>query len=540
MGKRTALLFSVLLFAGFLFFFPKVREMGSTPEYFPAGALLGEVRQAERILERIPETLDAEEIRLCFRGEELACDRETNVWYLPVDMEETRWEEGDFTVFGGEARVLPLADYTEYDKQAAVSGGWEVPFLVWQEEGCARIRVVFTGLPVVRIETDADLDVDTVFAGSIVFYEACGQEDWTMSSAFEAHERGQTTRAFPKRGYRLNLISVTGTGAARPNSEPVLGMRDSDSWIFYAIYSDGTKVRDKFNIELWNAFGAGNTPYDAHFGTHMEYAELVVNGEYRGLYGILEPVDCDQLNISDQEYLYKRTVGRELSTELLNTARPEEYLTVLGMEIKGKNGFGSRADWQSFRRFVGITEAGDEAFEEETAKLLNLDNAADLWLYLQMLYGEDNIYKNMFFAFKKEPDGERMYLVPWDVDLTWGNIYTDDKEALYTVYAPERAEEYLDWPFMDRVLMQDVGGIRRMIQERYETLRKGILSDRQMQMLLDDCIHQVQDSGAFSRDALRWPDSHHDGDYEGMRDFMARRMRFLDKNIKNMDEWPQD
>ena len=43
-----------------------------------------------------------------------------------------------------------------------------------------------------NIKTDADLDVDTVFAGSVMFYENCGRKDWTLYSAFQAHERGQT------------------------------------------------------------------------------------------------------------------------------------------------------------------------------------------------------------------------------------------------------------------------------------------------------------------------------------------------------------
>ena len=74
------------------------------------------------------------------------------------------------------------------------------------------VYVVFTGLPVVKIETGANLNQDTVFAGEVVFYESCGRPDWTLTSAFEAHERGQTTRAFPKKGYRLNLVTVTSIG----------------------------------------------------------------------------------------------------------------------------------------------------------------------------------------------------------------------------------------------------------------------------------------------------------------------------------------
>lgn len=531
MRKKVALLINVLLFAGFFFFFVFYSEPEESPKGLSAGSLTGQVRQAESLQAGLRQTLDTGGIRLCFKGEELACDRETGIWYLPVDMDSEVWEYGTFTDTGGEIQILPLLDYTLLDKQTAVAEGQQIPFLAWKEKEavCTVIHVIFTGLPVVRMETDADLDIDTVFAGSVVFYEDCGQENWTQTSIFQAHERGQTTRAYPKKGYRVNLISVTSTGVINKNKKSVLGMRDSDSWIFYAMYSDGTKIRDKFNIALWNEFGAGNTPYEAHYGTHMEYAELIVNGEYRGLYGIMEPIDTDQLDISDQEYLYKRTYGRELLSRVFDEVTPEEYLGALGMEIKGREDAGSTVDWLCFKNFVEICEADDEEFSEKAEALLNMENMTDIWLYLQMLYGEDNIYKNMFFAFKKESSGHRMYLVPWDVDLSWGNVYTDSEEDLYVIHDPDRAERYLEWPLADRLLKLDAGGFREMAAARWEELRGDVLSESHMEALMQECIHQVQDSGAFARDAARWPGSHHDSDYEAMRIFMKKRMNFLDK-----------
>lgn len=215
-------------------------------------------------------------------------------------------------------------------------------------------------------------------------------------------------------------------------------------------------------------------------------------------------------------------------------------VNVLGMEIKGRDGNGSRADWKCFRDYVELSGAPDEIFSEGMEQLLDMGNTTDMWLYLQMIYGEDNIYKNMFFAFKKEPDGYRMYLVPWDVDMSWGNVYNGVEEDLYTTHDPERAEQYLEWPMLDRMLALDIGGIRERVRKRWESLRQEELSDGRMEAVLGECIHQVQDSGAFARDAARWPDSAHDGDYDSLRAFMERRMNFLDKNIENMDEWIQE
>ena len=538
MTKKLVLLFSVVLFIGSLFFFAYPEKKEEQPaETLTAGALAGQVKEASRLYKRLAKTLEADQVKLCFEGEELACDREQMIFYLPVDMDLEEWEAGTFSNVDDSIEILPMKDYTLLDKQETVAQGLQIPFLAWNREGgtCRKVYVVFTGLPVVKMETAADLDIDTVFAGAVSFYEACGQEDWVLTSVFEAHERGQTTRAYPKKGYRVNLVDVTSTGISRKNKQSVLGMRKSDSWIFYAIYSDGTKVRDKFNTELWAGIGAEDTPYNAYFGTKMKYVELVVNGEYRGLYGIFEPVDKTQLAITDEEYLYKRTYGRALSQELFDSAGPDDYLTVLGMEIKGKKGNGTSLDWKQLRQFIAITEEEDEEFAQDAQQLLDLDNVADIWIYLQFLYGEDNIYKNMFFAFKKDTDGYqgyKLYLVPWDTDLTWGNVYVDSKEELYVKWAPENADRYLEWPLLDRLIELDVGGIREKIKDRWTELRSGILSEESMNEIFIECTHQVQDSGAFTRDATRWPDSRHDADYDGMKQFMKERTEFLDKMIQ--------
>lgn len=538
MTKKLVLLFSVVLFIGSLFFFAYPEKKEEQPaETLTAGALAGQVKEASRLYKRLAKTLEADQVKLCFEGEELACDREQMIFYLPVDMDLEEWEAGTFSNVDDSIEILPMKDYTLLDKQETVAQGLHIPFLAWNREGgtCRKVYVVFTGLPVVKMETAADLDIDTVFAGAVSFYEACGQEDWVLTSVFEAHERGQTTRAYPKKGYRVNLVDVTSTGISRKNKQSVLGMRKSDSWIFYAIYSDGTKVRDKFNTELWAGIGAEDTPYNAYFGTKMKYVELVVNGEYRGLYGIFEPVDKTQLAITDEEYLYKRTYGRALSQELFDSAGPDDYLTVLGMEIKGKKGNGTSLDWKQLRQFIAITEEKDEEFAQDAQQLLDLDNVADIWIYLQFLYGEDNIYKNMFFAFKKDTDGYqgyKLYLVPWDTDLTWGNVYVDSKEELYVKWAPENADRYLEWPLLDRLIELDVGGIRERIKDRWTELRSGILSEESMNEIFIECTHQVQDSGAFTRDATRWPDSRHDADYDGMKQFMKERTEFLDKMIQ--------
>lgn len=77
-------------------------------------------------------------------------------------------------------------------------------------------------------------------------------------------------------------------------------MRISDSWNLTALYADDLKIRDKVSIDLWQQLMAEEDAYgtEAAFGTNMEYVEVLRDGDYLGLYGLLEPIDARQLGIS--------------------------------------------------------------------------------------------------------------------------------------------------------------------------------------------------------------------------------------------------
>ena len=117
MVKKMALLFSVLLFIGSLFFFVYESEHAETQDTYESGALKGEVHEARKLQKRLAKTLDGTSVQLCFKGELLACDRESLTFYLPVDMETDAWEAGTFADQSGEFGILPLEDYTRLEKK---------------------------------------------------------------------------------------------------------------------------------------------------------------------------------------------------------------------------------------------------------------------------------------------------------------------------------------------------------------------------------------------------------------------------------------
>ena len=62
-------------------------------------------------------------------------------------------------------------------------------------------------------------------------------------------------------------------------------MRSDNKWILNALYSDTSKIREMMAVGLWNEISPELQ------GTRIKYVEVFVNGFYRGIYGLMEPID---------------------------------------------------------------------------------------------------------------------------------------------------------------------------------------------------------------------------------------------------------
>lgn len=86
----------------------------------------------------------------------------------------------------------------------------------------------------------------------------------------------------------------------------------------------------------------------------MEYVEVIMNGEYMGLYGLMEPIDEKQLGITDggsqglHEYYYKKE-GEDIGQDSdfvfpsVDERVPEKEeglpdMILAGLELKNGNG----------------------------------------------------------------------------------------------------------------------------------------------------------------------------------------------------------
>lgn len=519
-GKRTAFVISLglLVCAGVFFLFFPVQASSLGERY------LSEAKQRKLLAALVPAEEDILS-GLCFGDEELPMDRESGNFYLPVDMDEEEWERGAFVPASAGVQIYLLDNPLADRKAEAVKNGKTYRLLAVKGGTYREYGVIFTGLPILELTTDQEIRYEEVY-GQMRFLLADSKEDWTLEGPVSAHIRGGSSRLNPKKSYKMTLYrqNQTGSGGLRKKQVPLLGMREDDEWILYSLYSEDSKLRDKLSLDIWNASGALEIEADGHYGYHMEYIEVFHNDRYRGLYGLMEPVDYKQLGLTKEgsvhpeEFLYKQKDPGVYELKG-NHANPED-----------------EAHTRVLKDYLACLEADDETFEAQIGKLVDMESALDVWIYLQAVIGMDNIQRNIFYPARYEDDAYRIYFMPWDMDYTWGNVH--DFEALNrTRFSEEILTMRVAWKLGDRLVRLNVDGAREKVAERWKELRESVYSEEYLREHIDACGHQVLDSGALWRDESLWVDGGHSEDYESLKELACARMRFLDPYL---GEAPQD
>ena len=93
--------------------------------------------------------------------------------------------------------------------------------------------------------------------------------------------RGSSSQSFPKKPYALETQDAIGNN----NNVALLGMPVENDWILYAPYSDKALMRNFLTFDLGRKMG--------NYSPRTVYCELVINGDYQGIYVLMEKIKID-------------------------------------------------------------------------------------------------------------------------------------------------------------------------------------------------------------------------------------------------------
>lgn len=113
--------------------------------------------------------------------------------------------------------------------------------------------------------------------------------------------RGSTSQMYPKKSYAFTPLDSLGNKM----DASILGLPDENDWILYAPYPDKTLMRNTLAYYWFNRMG--------HYASRTRFAELILNGGYRGVYELEEKIKRDNNRVDIAKLTTVDTSGDQLT-----------------------------------------------------------------------------------------------------------------------------------------------------------------------------------------------------------------------------------
>ena len=343
-------------------------------------------------------------------------------------------------------------------------------------------------LPKLEIETESgDLPQDEDTTGTLRVTEVYETGTCPIEAFIHIRLRGNTSRRFPKKSYRLKLVAADGA----KQDLALCGLRMDDDWILNPMYSDTSKIREAMAYWLWEQI---NSQGRTAASSRMAYVEVWLNGVYHGLYLLQERIDRKQVGADKERgILYKVIANAPPDVAGFPVADGAEVCGGLELAFAGK---AVEEAWAPAEDYMAILN-GDTP--KGSARLCR-QNAVDYALWSMLVQARDNHFKNMFIHCVWSDSGYVLYRIPWDLNHTFGDLWdADSPETNYVAYAI--SDFALDDGMKaliaaDPTLMDDM-------RARWTELRAGPINEKQIL----EKAHALFDGlyPAILQDTTRWP-----------------------------------
>jgi len=164
-------------------------------------------------------------------------------------------------------------------------------------------------LPIVVINTNSQTIPDdpkiTVDMG--IIYNGPGMTNY-LTNPHNAYSdkagielRGSSSQSFPKKGYGFETRDITGAN----NNVPLFGWPAENDWVLHGPYSDKSLMRNYLAYRMSAKMG--------HYAPRVQFVELVIDGDYRGVYLFTEKIKRDNGRVDIAKLDFDNLMGDSLT-----------------------------------------------------------------------------------------------------------------------------------------------------------------------------------------------------------------------------------
>jgi len=360
-------------------------------------------------------------------------------------------------------------------------------------------------------------------------FEFKAPETPLVSSRIGVEYRGATSQSYPKKSMEIEFWLDDNGDETQEFS--LLNLHKGDSYNLQAMYNEKLRINSKTSNELWQKIYPNvhykNDENDAKSGILMKYADLFLNGEYRGVYALGEKVNRKILKL-------KKNDGNQIKGELYKGDQWGGATTFTGLIPFDNNsdlwdGYEYKHPkdvirWENLYNLIDfVLNENDETFNATYSSKFDVDNMVDYFIFLNLVRATDNTGKNIYLA-KYKKDGPYFY-VPWDLDGTFGSIWDGTEDDV--------VDDLLFNGLYTRLWQEP--GFRSKLAKRWAHLRTDIVTKENLVQMLNNNMEKLKKSGVYEREAIVWDAYEFSPEtLNYQKDWLGRRIDFLDSIMKTL------
>lgn len=448
-------------------------------------------------------------LNLLHNGEKAAIDVSSSTIYIAQDVQSDTnlWDlEGQLEIDLYDHELFFVRSQAFDNLSTAVSQNEPVQLLVTNTANTYMLYdVVFTTLPVLRMDGEFALqneDQRDVFCGDCCLWTPNDPDLGRYSvktSQVQWHVRGDSSSSRTKVSWKLSTKNRSGEN----RNINLLGLGEDDDWILNALSGDDTNLREILFINLWNQWSR-QTQWNLKMSSG-HYVELIIGGEYRGLYLLQRRIDKKYLILDEEDILIK-------GQQLWSPSGIEDLYKIVASPLSESN-------------MLSVTEM---LSTQSSHPIIHLENFADVNLFLHFASSRDNtVCKNMYYVFLWNGTSYTQFFIPWDTDVSFGIFYSDELHRL--VYDYNLAMNNIPY-------RREFGNVQSVHPEIHETmatrwkmLRQSVFSLDNVHSILFSLETELNHSGVLQRDQQRW------GTFFQGEDTVEMLYRFIEERLVILD-----
>jgi spore coat protein H len=298
----------------------------------------------------------------------------------------------------------------------------------------------------------------------------------------EAKVRGAASLDYPKLSYTLKFTKED------KFQEPSRSFVDKRKINLHCGFDDNSHLRNRMSFETWNRMDPD------HIQMQSYSAVLYLNGEYWGLYTVIDHIDG--FFMEDQGYNQEGDIFKATDPEANFSlfyggsakATPHDGVEKTeGMPLEGEPE--AFRDLDDLVRFV--EHADDATFRAQIGNELDLRDYQDWWILSVLVFANDSVNKNSYHYHDTGP----FRFIPWDYNASFGqNWRTVRRDA-------DVENEFTDVNrLFERLVLDPV--MRAPLDDRYADILAERVPIAEMLARFDEMAEEIEISA--KRDERKW------------------------------------